>query len=154
MKELDPTSVESSELVEQTFEFWFNNKEHIRSPFPEYIRPELKEKSVKRFYDWTSSLESKASKEVNDTIIAEKFEEMIFEVAVGLVITEDEKLTINYPFMTRIGDEISDKKEGDTEASLITDRAVVKEGDQLFLKVKLEKVSSKEKWETKFELPA
>ena len=129
MKELDPTSVESSELVEQTFDFWFNNKDHIRSPFPEYIRPELKEKSVKRFYDWTSSLESKASKEVNDTIIAEKFEEMIFEVAVGLVITEDEKLTINYPFMPRIGDEISDKKEGDTEASLITDRAVVKEGD-------------------------
>jgi hypothetical protein len=155
MKELEPTSVESSELVEQTFDFWFNNKDHIRSPFPEYIRPELKDKAVKRFHSWTSGLTDKASKEVNDTIVAEKFEEIIFEIAMELVITEDEKLTVNYPFMPRVGDKIKDDNDdGEKSESVIKDRSVVKDDDRLYLKVKLEKLESGEKWETKFELPA
>ena len=42
-KEIIAKKVEKSQLVEQTFDFWFNNKDsHIRSPFPEYIRPDLK----------------------------------------------------------------------------------------------------------------
>ncbi len=153
MKELDPTTVESSELVEQTFEFWFREKDHIRSPFPEYIRPALKEESVARFFEWAHSLDPKASEEVNDTIIGEKFEEIIFETALGLVLTEDEKITINYPFMPRIGDEINNKQMDDKEKSFITDRSIMKDGDQLFLKLKLEKQDSKEVWETTFELP-
>ncbi len=152
MKELDPTTVESSELVEQTFDFWFNGKEHIRSPFPEYIRPELKMKSVQRFFKWASGLNSKAEEEVNDTMIGEKFEEIIFEEALALVLTEDEKITINYPFLPRIGDEINDN-EGNGKTSNVVDRAMEKVDDHLFLNMKLERKGTKERWETKFELP-
>lgn len=154
MKELDPTTLESSKLVEQTFDFWFKGKDHIRSPFPEYIRAELKKKSIRRFFEWTARLNVKASKEINDAVIGEKFEEIIFETALGLVLTEDEKITINYPFLPRIGDEISNNIENREENSLVVGRFIVKEGDLLFLKVKLEKQLSQELWETRFELPA
>ena len=73
MKELEPNTLESSELVEQTFNFWFTDNEHIRSPFPIYIRPILKEKAVNSFFKWVSELNPKAKEEVNDEIIAEKF---------------------------------------------------------------------------------
>lgn len=154
MKELDPTTLESSEMVEQTFEFWFKGQEHIRSPFPEYIRSELKTNAVKMFFNWAATLNEKASEEINDEIIGEKFEEIIFEIALNLVQTEDEKITINYPFMPRIGDDIDEQQNGNNESSVILDRSIVKEGDHSYLDVKLEKKSSKEKWETKFELPS
>jgi len=150
MKELDPNEVESSEFVDQTFDFWFKGKDHIRSPFPEYIHSELKSTSVEQFYTWASGLDVKAKDEVDETIIAEKFEEIIFEVAMRLVLTEDEKITINYPFLPRISDEIEDN---DNKGSLVIDRSYVKKGDNSFLKVCLERIISKEKWETEFELP-
>jgi len=152
MKTLEPNTVESSELVEQTFTFWFSDNEHIRSPFPEYIRPILKEKAVEDFFKWVSNLNPKAKEEVNDEMIAEKFEEIIFEAAMGLVHTEDEKITIQYPFLPRVDDEIRNNEE-DVLLSKIIDRALVKEGDTKFLKVKLENSSDQQVWETKFELP-
>ena len=152
MKALEPNTVESSELVEQTFNFWFSDNEHIRSPFPEYIRPILKEKAVENFFKWVSNLNPKAKEEVNEEMIAEKFEEIIFEAAMGLVHTEDEKITIQYPFLPRVDDEIRNNEE-DIQISKIIDRTLTKEGDTKFLKVKLENVSNQQVWETKFELP-
>lgn len=152
MKALEPNTVESSELVEQTFTFWFSDNEHIRSPFPEYIRLILKEKAVENFFKWVSNLNPKAKEEVNDEMIAEKFEEIIFEAAMGLVHTEDEKITIQYPFLPRVDDEIRNNEE-DIQISKIIDRTLTKEGDTKFLKVKLENVSNQQVWETKFELP-
>jgi hypothetical protein len=153
MIDLDPTSVENSELIEQTFNFWFSDNEHIRSPFPEYIRPQLKEKAIERFFKWASNLNPKAKDEVNDEIIAEKFEEIIFEIATSLVMTEDEKLTIEYPFLPRLADVIYEDVENKKGESKIIDRSKIKEEDFNFMKIKLEKIDSKEVWETKFELP-
>jgi len=153
MKELEKGSVENSELVEETFKFWFSDNEHIRSPFPEYIRPQLKEKATELFHQWVAGIDFKAKDEVNDEIIAEKFEEFIFETAMNLVMTEDEKITIHYPFLPRINDEISTSDDANEEKSKVIDRSTMKEAETPYLKVKLEKVNSKEMWETKFELP-
>ena len=155
MKELESESVENSELVEQTFNFWFNSQNHIRSPFPNYIRPELQRRSIERFFEGSASLTEKAKDEVNEEIIGEKFEEIIFEIALGLVRTEDEKISINYPFLPRRGDKIEDKDATEKAgSSVIKDRSIVKEGDKIFLKVKLERANDKTRWETMFELPA
>lgn len=153
MKELEPNTVESSELVEQTFNFWFTDNEHIRSPFPEYIRAILKEKAVDGFYKWVSNLNPKAKEEINDEMVAEKFEEVIFETAMGLVQTEDEKITIQYPFLPRLDDEITNNETDDQQLSKVIDRLLVKDGDTKYLKLKLENVTDKQIWETKFELP-
>jgi hypothetical protein len=153
MRELEPNTIESSELVEETLKFWFSDNEHIRSPFPEYIHNQLRKKSIEKFYEWASSLNPKAKDEVNDEVIAEKFEEIIFENAIPLVLTEDEKITIHYPFLPRINDEISTTENAADEKSKVTDRALIKEEETPYLRVKLEKINSKEVWETKFQLP-
>jgi len=153
MKELEPNTIESSELVEQTFNFWFTDNEHIRSPFPPYIRPILKEKAVSSFFNWVAGLNPKAKDEVNDELIAEKFEEVIFETATKLVLTEDEKLTIEYPFLPRLNDIIFEDVVNKTGKSTIVERSKMQDGDFTYMKVILEKIDTKEIWETKFELP-
>ena len=153
MLELDSATVESSEMVNQTFNFWFNDSEHIRSPFPLYIQSELKKTATDNFFKWASNLNPKAKDEVNDEIIAEKFEEIIFEAATLLVMTEDEKITIEYPFLPRLNDEIYEDAEKQEGKSIIVDREILKEGDDTFMRIKLDKIDSNEKWETKFELP-
>ncbi|MBD3637544.1 MAG: hypothetical protein HUJ25_09340 [Crocinitomicaceae bacterium] len=151
MKELVYNSLESSELVNQTFEFWFSDNEHIRSPFPSYIHNDLKRIATEKFFAWAKGLNPKAKDELNDEMVGEKFEEIIFESASHLVKTEDERITLLYPFLPRIGDPI--QNEGEEESKVI-DRKMVKEGDHSFLEVTLEKVAAKEKWKTRFELPA
>lgn len=150
MNVLKRDTVEGSELVEQTFEFWFTDNAYIRSPFPNYIRQELKNTSVDLFYQWANNLNEKAKEELNDEIIAEKFEEIIFEVASTLVMTEDEKLTILYPFMPRMGDQF--KNEEEKEGKII-DRYIGKEGDHSFFWVKCVLEDGSKEWKTSFELP-
>lgn len=150
MKELELDTVESSELVEQTFKFWFNDNDHIRSPFPDYIQRQLKLDATEKFFTWAKDLNPKAKEEMNDEMIGEKFEEIIFETASEMVKTEDERITIVYPFLPRIGDKLEDKGAVD---SYVVDRAITKEGDNKSLKMTLEKSDSKEKWETSIELP-
>lgn len=151
-KELISKDLVDGQLVEQTLSFWFNNEDlQIRSPFPEYIRPDLKRVATQTFYVWLNGLSEGAEKELNDEMIGEKFEEILFEEGLKLVQTEDEKITINYPFLPRLNDTINANDE--SEKSVIIDRSVVKEDDVVFLLIKLEKDADKTVWETKFELP-
>ncbi len=152
MEALDPNTVESSELVSQTFEYWFNDHNHIRSPFPEYIRERLKRQATDRFFQWASKLNTDAAKEINEVVISEKFEGIIFETAIDLVNTEDERITILYPFLLRKGDRVQSNQND--EKSIVIDRSFEKDGDLSFLRVKLKKTHSLETWETRFELPA
>ena len=142
------------EMIEAAFNFWFSDHEHIRSPFPEYIREPLKMKALDKFFDWTSKISERAKKEVNDEIIAEKFEEILFETAASLVMTEDERITILYPFMPRIGDtaKTKDIPVGEGQSKVI-DRTHLKKGDHAFLKVKFRTNDTGKEWETEFELP-
>lgn len=139
-------------MTDAAFNFWFNDNKHIRSPFPTYIRKSLKEKAEAKFSDWISKLSEQARKEINDEIISEKFEEILFETAGELVSTKDEKLTILYPFMPRIEDIINPKDNSNGESKII-DRTHLKRGDHSFLKVKLKAINSGNEWETEFELP-
>lgn len=150
MKELDINTVESSELVEQTFHFWFNDNGHIRSPFPEYIRPELKRMATEKFYLWANSLTDKAKDELNDEMVGERFEEIIFETASNIVQTEEERITILYPFLPRGGDQLMNENG---ESGLVVDRYIKKDGDHNFLWVKCENKENGENWKTSFELP-
>lgn len=142
------------EMIEETFNFWFSDTEHLRSPFPSYMRDKLQTQATDKFLAWASHITDKAKKEINDEILAEKFEEIIFENALDMVFTEDERLTIRYPFMPRINDIINDKDENSGKGeSKVTDRIYYKKEDSAFLKVKLLSLVTNEIWETDFELP-
>lgn len=150
MNELKQHSVESSELVDQTFKFWFNDNEHIRSPFPKYIHSQLRFEATDLFFNWAKNIDPKAKEELNDEIIGEKFEEFIFETATKLIKTEDERITILYPFLPILGDKLQKEEKMDSE---IVDRSITKEGDTSYLKLKLENIETKDEWETQVELP-
>lgn len=142
------------EMFESAFDFWFSSNEHIRSPFPDYIREELRWTAIDKFIDWSNKISEDAKKEINDEILAEKFEEILFEIGLNLVLTEDEKLTIRYPFMIRIGDKIKQKEVDSNERdSTVNDRWLEKDGDIALMRVKLTNDSTQEIWETMFELP-
>ncbi|MCC6383917.1 MAG: hypothetical protein LC117_06495 [Bacteroidia bacterium] len=142
------------EMVKAAFEFWFSDSDHLRSPFPEYIRERLKQEATHKLLDWSGAISDKARKEINDEILAEKFEEIIFEAALPMVLTEDEKLTIRYPFMPRIGDLITEKDaEGNQTECRVTDRYHFKKGDTAFMKIKLKNTFTQKERETEFELP-
>jgi hypothetical protein len=153
MKELEEGTVENSELVEQTFNFWFNDQEHIRSPFPKHIHGLLQQEATDKFKNWANNLHEDAKDEVNEEVVAEKFEEYIFDTAMGLVKTEDEKLTITYPFLPRLGDTLYENAEQMTGQSKVIDRYKREDKDTKFLKIILEKSDNKERWETDIELP-
>jgi len=142
------------EMVEAAIHFWFTDNQHLRSPFPAAIQAQLKDDATEKFLDWGAKVPEKAKKELNDEILAEKFEEILFEQAILLVKTEDEKLSILYPFLPRLGDRIRVKDIPDTEAeSLVIAREYVKRDDHAFLRVQLRNEATGKEWETEFELP-
>jgi len=151
MKILENHTLESSEFVEETFAFWYTDDNHIRSPFPDYIQARLKIDATEKFYTWVNNLKPEAKDEMNDEIIAEKFEEIIFEAALPLISTEDERISILYPFLPRVGDELADEEK---KASIIADRIIKKDEDTNFLHLTCIIKETGEKWETSFELPA
>ena len=150
---VDPDQLDRSELVEQTFDFWFTPQPHIRSPFPTYIHSDLRHNAVSRFHSWLSGLKSGSEKEIDRHIVGEKLEEIIFETALDLVKTEDERITINYPFLPRLDDEVEGNQEGTRNRNRVVDRRITRDGDHSFLAVKYQELDSDRVHETKFELP-
>ena len=143
-----------SELVRQALRFWFADNDHIRSPFPQYIQVETQRQSVKKFGEWLDHLTEKAKDDVNDEILAEKFEECLFEAALELVEEEDERITLLYPFLPRIGDPVSSQVEGPAHLpSHVKARKLVSEGDNKYLQLSMQENVSDKTWETKMELP-
>jgi hypothetical protein len=148
MNELTPETVESSELLQSAFKFWFTDHEHIRSPFPSYIHNELQKLSTKRFFEWAGALDAKAKEDLNDALVAEKLEEIIFATAMDLVQTFDEKLTVRYPFLPRMGDEVA--RDG-APAGIVKDRLTIREDDIEYMKLIVQHPDGS-RWDTKIEL--
>ena len=96
----------NSEMIQQTFAFWFSDRSHVRSPFPFYIQSAVKELAVDAFHAWMAKLNPKANEEINEEIAQEKFEEVLFQQASALVKTDDEVMTLRFPFLPRVGDKI------------------------------------------------
>ncbi|MBK9282996.1 MAG: hypothetical protein IPM51_01605 [Sphingobacteriaceae bacterium] len=138
------------EMMEVSFNFWFNDHEDIRCPFPDYIKMELRELAENNFSQWASKLTEQAKKEINDEILLERFEEILFETASKLVQTEEERITIKYPFMLRLDDQVSDKSHMDSK---VVKREIISINDTSYLKVTFEENETKKTWDTTFEVP-
>ena len=140
------------EFFEEAFKFWFKDNEQIRTPFPEKIQADLKENTVKIFMEWVTELSEEEKSKLGNDEIAEVFEMILFNQAIGLVDDEDQKITICYPFLPRSGDVVDDKERG---ASKVIKRQIdVKEDSKKYLKLNLKSEAASVEWETEFELPA
>ena len=141
-----------NDFFEESFKFWFEGNETIRSPFPVEIQNELKGKTARVFMEWVFELSGEEKSKLENEEIAETFEMILFNQAMGMVEDEDKKITICYPFLPRLGDVVDDEQRG---ASIIVERKVdLKKDDKKYLKVKLKSQSVLQEWETEFELPA
>ena len=142
------------EMLTAVFNYWYSDHGRVRSPFPEYIRAPLRVKTLDVFWGCINSLSEKTRKEINDTVLVEMSEEILFEMALGLVLTDDERITIRYPMMMRLGDRVEQKDISEEQAtSKVIDRWLIKREGGNFMKVKLQNIKSGKNWETEFELP-
>lgn len=148
MSNNEQTTIIDSDFIEQAFNFWFNDQDHIRSPFPSYIHSPLKSLTLEKFSKWINEIHPDAKEEFNDEMIAEKFEEILFETAIPLIKTEDEKITILYPFLPRV----DDKTIKDGIENIIIDRYLKTEGDFKSLELTCLNPATNEKWKTSFDL--
>lgn len=137
------------EMIEASIEFWFSNKDEIRSPFPDYIKSDLLSSSIKQFIEWNKKISDDARKELNDEILVERFEEFLFEEAYKMVITDDEKITIKYPFMLRVDDQV---KHEEKPLSKVLSRNIIQKDNTSYLEVELVELENGVKWSTSFEL--
>ncbi|HQV51932.1 MAG: hypothetical protein IPI00_12295 [Flavobacteriales bacterium] len=142
--------IRKSPALHETIAFWFSDRDHLRSPFPPEIREELTEKAAVQFHKWVNLLDPKAKGEVDDEVIGEKIEEIIFACAMELVTDVEQRITIRYPFMPRPGDPIT---SSDGAESKVIARKIEKEGKDGFLMVLARETGSSKEWSTRFELP-
>lgn len=147
--------LDNLESVRDTaYNFWFNDHEHVRTPFPAHMHGVLRIQTFKDFRSWTEKIRKEALDELNMEILIEKFEEILFEIALKLAKTEDEKITIRYPFLPRLGDKTNVKGvDPENAASILVNRKIVKDGDLSYLEVCFKSNTNGEEWITRFELP-
>jgi len=154
MTKIAPDDLKNSPLVEMAFEFWYKDNGHIRSPFPKYIRNDARKKTLEKFKAWMEGLDAGAEKEVDETVVSEKLEEYLFESAMKLVLTEDEKLTLLYPNLPRVNDQLEVKDEGNEQTPYkVKDRSIVNEGDDRSFRVLVVHPDSGEEKAVNFPLP-
>lgn len=150
-EEVEIRSIISAKFIDPGFEYWFTNHEHVRSPFPLGIRNILKERASIIFFEWIDGLKETELKVMKEDEFVEMFETILFNEAMKLVEDEDQQLTIAYPFLPRMGDQVNHSLHG--KGNLVGRKEIVsKENKKLFELSVLSQESGKT-WETQFELP-
>ncbi|WP_372649571.1 hypothetical protein [Draconibacterium sp.] len=140
------------DFIDESFKFWFNNNDHIRTPFPENIQRKLKERTIRIFMEWVYELGDEEKNRLTNDIIVETFEMILFNQAMNMVTDEDHKISICYPFLPRLGDVVNDKNKG--TSTIISRELDVKDDEKKYLKVRLINTDAELEWATEFELPA
>jgi len=149
MKDLETKNA----LVEVGCVYWFNDNEEVRSPFPAEIQSEVKRRAQKEFLNFLASLTEEDAHAVNDDEMVSIFEGFLFGEGLKLIDEDDRDLalTLNFPFMPRVGDLVNNETKG--ESCVIERRVEAKEDNKPFMVVVLQAVESKETWQTEFMLP-
>jgi hypothetical protein len=144
-------SVISSKFIEPGFEYWFTNHEHIRSPFPSAIRNALKERTSIIFFEWIDGMKETELKAMKEDEFAEMFETILFNEAIKLVEDEDQQLTISYPFLPRLGDQVNHSLHG--KGNICSRKEVVSKENKKLFELSVLSQETGQTWATQFELP-
>lgn len=140
---------EIESMINSMLQFWYQGNDDIRCPFPLEIQGSLIEMSCQKALMWYDKLSPEEHNKLKLDQVVEHFENLIFEEALNLVSHEDDKITIQYPFMPRIGDQI---KHEDKPESMVVKREIVCIKEVMYLQVDFQNRTNKEKWTTRFEL--
>ena len=150
-EEVEIRSIISAKFIDPGFEYWFSNHEHVRSPFPSAIRNALKERVSNIFFEWIDGLKERELKAMKEDEFVEMFETLLFNEAMKLVEDEDQQLTIAYPFLPRLGDQVNHSLHG--KGNLVGRKEIVSKENKKLFGLSVLSQDSGETWETQFELP-
>ncbi|MDP3432716.1 MAG: hypothetical protein Q8T04_07110 [Bacteroidota bacterium] len=143
-------SIISSKFIEPGFEYWFTNHEHVRSPFPSAIRNALKERTSIIFFEWIDGMKETELKAMKEDEFAEMFETILFNEAIKLVEDEDQQLTISYPFLPRLGDQVNHSLHG--KGNICSRKEVVSKENKKLFELSVLSQETGQTWATQFEL--
>ena len=143
-------AVRESPALQETIAFWFKDQDHLRSPFPPAIKEALTEQAALRFQKWVNLLDPKAQGEVDNEVVGEKIEVIIFTCAMELASDPEQRITIGYPFMPRPGIPSGQRTARRPRRSRGRSR---RRARMPFLMVLARETVSGKEWSTRFELP-
>jgi hypothetical protein len=135
-------------FLSEGFAFLLDDNPELRSPFPAYTHDALIQNSFQRIMHWAFEQDKK---NVTDEILSTVFQGIVFEEGQKLVATDDERLTIAYPELPRIGDTTSIPDKGNYK---ISRRHLYQKDDALWLKIFLQNTLTGHLMETEFEISA
>ena len=148
------------ELVDAGCNFWFNDNDRMRSPFPRSIQPELKERATQELVRWVRDFSKEDRETIEDEEMISMFEMFLFSEALKLVENEPDNLdlmmTINYPMLPRLGDTMSDEAHAESTIVRRTLREEQVENEKkkkVFVVLHLKNEASDKEWMTEAELP-
>ncbi len=141
------------DLVEAACGFWFSDNERIRTPFPKEMQEQLKKNAGSEFELWIDSFTEKDAAEVDDQELASVFEMLLFGEALKLVEegNDDQVITINYPFLPRLGDTVNDEKHA--ESTVVARLLEVREDQHPYMIIHMKETDSGDSWTSEIELP-
>ncbi len=142
------------ELIDSACGFWFNDHDHVRSPFPKAIRAQLKENAQHAYLHWLRNLTDTDRADVTDDELVTVFEQLLFAAAIELVGDDDDEqvMTIHYPFMPRVGDQVNDARYG--PSTVVKRELKQNDDDQLCMVVFLDSATTGDTWQTEFSIQA
>jgi len=144
----------SYELVDAACNFWFNDNDRVASPFPKGIQVELKRNAQAEYVKWLHNLTPNDRGEIEDEELAGVFEQLLFGEALKIVGEGDSELllTIHYPFMPRVGNQVNDQAHG--PSTVVKRELEEKEDGKLYMIVSLTADAGGGDWQTEFAIPA
>lgn len=150
-EEAEIRSIISAKFIDPGFEYWFTNHEHVRSPFPSSIKSALKERTSILFFEWIDGLKETELKAMKEDEFVEMFETVLFNEAMKMVENEDQQLTISYPFLPRLGDQVNHSLHG--KGNLVGRKEIVSKENRKLFELSVLSQETGKAWETQFELP-
>jgi hypothetical protein len=116
------------------------------------MREELEEKTFRLFLEWIFQLDDPDA--VSAEMLSQQFNEIIQMVGLSLSQSEDERLTIQYPELPRVGDKVNThESESEPRKGEIIDRQLVEIEGKKVMRVVVRYFDTGEEWESSFDLP-
>lgn len=153
-KEREKQMKKYNEFYRNWFNLYLSDSPGYRSPFPKYMIKDLKEIVFYKFELWLNSFSKQELNNITQKQIKKKFEELFKKIGLKLAKKEEDKISIQYPYIPRIGDEFHDPKSDPNHKKIgkIMDRFIIREKNKKIVRLILKNKNSKKNEHIDFEI--
>ncbi len=145
-QKLKRQTIISKKFINNAFNYVFSDSNEFRTPFPEYIRDELSYTTFRLFMEYAFKIKDN---EIDKIRFSEKFNEILIKVGLSLVKSEDERVSICYPFLPRVGDVAI---APNNKESIVRNRELITKKGKKILRIYMIAEDTKQVWDSDFAL--